>query len=415
MVGEENWDPLLPPDLFADWVLREGAWILYALGCFVATSAATFITHTFMVKGVMVGMENINNKRIKTGLQPHVVAAVKCWPKILIGFYGQFILYSWMGEFSVIGSIGCNLHIGVALSFLLMVDSETRYSRSKTFVNMLTLLITFGFVFLIHSSLLKLDILIIIFMMFMGFWMLYYILPMAYTWRQKYEEVDLEEVSGEIEEENTGTCIPKVPASILTQGTGFQLFIDWLIYANSITVSFIPYMTLFWCNPNNKSRAFLWPLSVLLGGAWVAVLMYLSCWWATVLGNSIFFYNPHMTGLVFLGPLLSATDLVHLASKDRPFLWQGLTDGILSDCFLCLALPGFLSNLILGNNTIVFYSMDSGLLCLMLLVVNVVLSHLVTLVSRFKAVRITYSVLVMAAYPIIFLAGSVAAIYEYIG
>merc|ERR1719244_1848936 len=86
-----------------------------------------------------------------------------------------------------------------------------------------------------------------------------------------------------------------------------------------------------------------------------------------------------------------------------------------SDCFLGLALPGFLSNLILGNNSTVFYSMDSGLLCLMLLVVNVVLSHLVTLVSRFKAVRIIYSVLVLAAYPIIFLAGSGAAIYKYIG
>jgi len=403
-----NWDPLLPPDLFSASARQHGAWILYALGCFVATSAATFITHTFMVKGVMVGLEKIESKRIKSSLQPHVISAVKSWPKILIAFYGQFVLYSWMGEFSVVGSIGCNLHIGVALSLLLMADSETRRSRSKIYVNLIILLITFGFVLLIRSSLFKLDTLIVIFMMFMGLWMLYFLLPLAYN--IKYEEVvDLEEV----DEENAHTCIPKVPASILNHGTGFQLFIDWILYANSITVSFIPNMTLFWCNPSNKSRAWLWPLSVLLGGAWVAVLMYLSCWWATVFGNSLR-VPPEVTGLVFVGPLLSATDLVNLASKDRPYLWQGVTDGILSDCFLCLALPYFLSYLILGSPTIVFYDLQSGLLCLVLLAINLVLSHLVTLITRFKVVRIIYSVLLMAAYPLIFLAGSTAAIYHYI-
>ena len=41
-------------------------------------------------------------------------------------------------------------------------------------------------------------------------------------------------------------------------------------------------------------------------------------------GNSLR-VPPEVTGLVFVGPLLSATDLVNLASKDRPYLWQGVT------------------------------------------------------------------------------------------
>ena len=58
--------------------------------------------------------------------------------------------------------------------------------------------------------------------------------------------------------------------SILAHGTGFQLFIDWILYINSMTVSFIPFLTLFWCNPSNKRYACLWPAAVVFGGIWVA-------------------------------------------------------------------------------------------------------------------------------------------------
>ena len=52
--------------------------------------------------------------------------------------------------------------------------------------------------------------------------------------------------------------------------------------------------------------------------------MYCSVWFATAFGdtNNI---PGEVTGLVFLGPLLAATDLVHLASKDRRYLWGGVT------------------------------------------------------------------------------------------
>ena len=66
-------------------------------------------------------------------------------------------------------------------------------------------------------------------------------------------------------------CLPDVP-----HGTGFQLFIEWLLYINSITVSFIPFMTKFWCNPNNKRYAGLWAFAVLLGGVLVVAILRIS-------------------------------------------------------------------------------------------------------------------------------------------
>ena len=52
--------------------------------------------------------------------------------------------------------------------------------------------------------------------------------------------------------------------------------------------------------------------------------MYLSLWWVTVMGNSLGI-PPEMNGLCIMGPLLSATNLFHVADRKRPFFWKGLT------------------------------------------------------------------------------------------
>jgi len=231
----------------------------------------------------------------------------------------------------------------------------------------------------------------------------------VYTPENKEEEADMS-VQGE-DKTQGDKCLPQPPTSILTPGTGFQLFIDWILYGNSMTVSFIPNMTLFWCNPSNKKRAFLWPLALVLGGLWVAALMYCSVWFATAFGDTNNLPGE-VTGLVFLGPLLAATDLVHLASEDRKYLWGGVTEDILADCVLGMAVPAMFSWVFKGYTLVTMNAFNSGLLCLLLLIINIAASHLVTLVSRFRAVRMTYAVIMFAVYPLIFLPLSVAAFYH---
>jgi len=408
-------DPLLPPDLFSMYEKRKGAWILYAVGFYVVTSAATFITHNFMVKGVLVGMELISNKKIKSIVEPVLVSTVKCWPKFLIALYGHFILFSDIGSFAIIGSVGFNLHIGVALSLLVMTGSQTRYSWLSIFKSLIILLTSVGFVSRI-CNIYNLNIeLIALFILFCVFVM---ILPCIKAKceqksEENYEEYDLEENDeSRKSEEMNNCCLPKAPLSILTNGTGFQLFIDWLIYINSMTVSFIPFLTMFWCNPANKRYACLWPAALLLGGVWVAGLMYLSGWWATVLGDAIGM-PPELTGILFMGPLLSATNLFHgITDRKKPYMWQGITEDILADSFLGMALPYFIFQCVSGGPG--GYIVEHGLLPGLLITINIVFGHLVTLMIKHKAVRISYAVILFVAYPLLFLAGSVASIYQFI-
>ena len=195
---------------------RKGAWILYAVGFYVVTSAATFITHNFMVKGVLVGMELISNKKIKSIVEPVLVSTVKCWPKFLIALYGHFILFSDIGSFAIIGSVGFNLHIGVALSLLVMTGSQTRYSWLSIFKSLIILLTSVGFVSRICNIYNLTFELIALFILFCGFVM---ILPCIKAKCEKkseenYEEYDLEENDeSKKSEEMDNCCLPKAPLS----------------------------------------------------------------------------------------------------------------------------------------------------------------------------------------------------------
>merc|ERR1719318_689473 len=193
-------------------------------------------------------------------------------------------------------------------------------------------------------------------------------------------------------------CLPKVPVSILRHGTGFQLFIDWVLFLNSITVSFLPFLTLFWCNPSNKRYACLWPAAVVFGGIWVAVLIYLSAWWATVLGDTLGIPSE-MTGILLVGPLLSATNLAHLADKKRPFMWRGITEDILADCLLGITLPYLLHRVFTGSQGFpVFDEFYNGMLCGIIIVTNIVISHLLIGLMNNRAFRITYAIILIIGY-----------------
>merc|ERR1712142_178781 len=142
-------DPLIPPDYFTENERRSGVWFLYLIGFFIVTSAASFVTHNFMVRGVVVGMERTINKRIKRVVEPFIVSLVKCWPKFVLGMISQFLLLNSAGTASAIGSIGFNLHLGVAFALFLMTASQEKYRVWKIFLNLFILLINCSFIYLI--------------------------------------------------------------------------------------------------------------------------------------------------------------------------------------------------------------------------------------------------------------------------
>ena len=52
--------------------------------------------------------------------------------------------------------------------------------------------------------------------------------------------------------------------------SGFQSFINWILFLTSVTTALIPYLTLFWCNPSSKDYEKRWPVAIVLGGVWVS-------------------------------------------------------------------------------------------------------------------------------------------------
>ena len=60
------------------------------------------------------------------------------------------------------------------------------------------------------------------------------------------------------------------------------------------------------------------------------------------------------------------------------------------------------------------FDYGGGMFCLIIIFINIVFSHLLTLIIHYKVVRILQAVILIIAYPVIFLAGAIAAIYEFI-
>jgi len=414
-------DPLLPPDVFNYEEKRKGFWLLYALGFYIVTSAATFITHNFMVKGVLVGLGSVDNKKVKSVIEPMLVSLVKSWPKFVLAVFGHFFLFSSLGDFTILGSVGFNLHIGVAVALLVMAGSHPA-TCCTTFLNLLMLLISGGFLVFICDFFYSGGMLqIILSIVFTGFFCLFMLLPLMKGKDGYHEEYNLEDNDEVKIAEHSDSCFFPATPTRAESGSGCQLFIDWLWFINNISISFIPFMTMFWCNPSNKRYRSFWPAAVILGGVWVAGLVYLSVWWVTVFSDSLG-VPPELSGLVFTGPLLSAINLAHIGISARQYVWQGITEDILADSLVCLALPRLFMCILYytpigGYPHLIappLFDFHGGMFCGIIILINLVFSHLLTLMIRYRAVRILQAVILIIAYPIIFIAGACFSIYDFI-
>ena len=195
-----------------DEQLRNGFWLLYAFGFYVATSAATFITHNFMVKGVMVGISNIRNKKIKSVIEPVLVSVVKCWPKFLIGIYGHFILFSDIGEFSVMGSVAFNLHIGVAVYLFAMKGPQASSSYCDIFGNLIIVLASIAFAYFIRITTQSTWVEIALIIGCLVFYGIVVLLPIIRSKdEQQYEEHDLDNHDEKQTKISNNFCFQELP------------------------------------------------------------------------------------------------------------------------------------------------------------------------------------------------------------
>eukprot|EP00091_Calanus_sinicus_P010475 TRINITY_DN24324_c0_g1_i1.p1 TRINITY_DN24324_c0_g1~~TRINITY_DN24324_c0_g1_i1.p1 ORF type:complete len:124 (+),score=9.93 TRINITY_DN24324_c0_g1_i1:515-886(+) len=123
-----------------------------------------------------------------------------------------------------------------------------------------------------------------------------------------------------------------------------------------------------------------------------------------------------MTGILIVGPLLSATSLAHMADRKRPFMWRGVTEDILADCLLGITLPYLLYQVFTGRQGIpLFDEFETGMLCGIIIITNIIISHLLTGLINYRAFRVTYAIILIIGYPVVFLTLSYASIYAFLG
>ena len=64
---------------------------------------------------------------------------------------------------------------------------------------------------------------------------------------------------------------------------------------------------------------------------------------------------------------------------------------------------------------LMFDDVETGMLCGILIITNIVISHLLNGLMKHRAFRITYGIILILGYPIVFLSGSYASIYGILG
>ena len=163
----------------------------------------------------MIGLECIQNKKIKSVIEPVIVSVVKCWPKFLIGMTGRFIAFSFIGEFSVMGSIAFNLHIGVAVYLLAMSGPQARLSYGHIFGNLFIVLTSIAFVWLIGNSTRSPLVQIVLSIGCLVFYGLVVMLPLirqsCNTAQEQYEEYEMEDRDLSESQSSNNCCLPEVP------------------------------------------------------------------------------------------------------------------------------------------------------------------------------------------------------------
>ena len=163
----------------------------------------------------MVGLECIQNKKIKSVIEPVLVSVVKCWPKFLIGITSRFIAFSFIGEYSVMGSIAFNLHIGLAVYLLAMSGPQARLSYGTVFGNLFIIITSIAFVWLIGNSARSPLVQIVLSIGCLVFYGLVVLLPLmrnsCNTSEEQYEEYNLEDGDESESKSSNNCCLPEVP------------------------------------------------------------------------------------------------------------------------------------------------------------------------------------------------------------
>ena len=201
--------------MILDSQLREyHLWILYAIGVFFATSAATFITHNFMVKGIQLGLSSVQNETFKLVVEPAMITAVRSWPKFLIGMLGMFVSYSYIGDYSIIGSIGFNLHFSFAVALFTVTGAHVAISCGSIFSNLIVLIISFAITLLFRDWPALIIICLGLFVvgaLFFGFTAFIPLIKKKCNKSKQYEEYDLDETDDKKADESADFAFVQVP------------------------------------------------------------------------------------------------------------------------------------------------------------------------------------------------------------
>ena len=106
----------------------------------------------------------------------------------------------------------------------------------------------------------------------------------------------------------------------------------------------------------------------------------------------------------------------HILS-DNSLVKHFISEDILADCLLGITLPYLLYCVFPDDRFTtlpVFVDVEVGILCGILIITNIVISHLLTGLMEHRTLRITYGIILILGYPIVFLSGSYASIYQII-
>ena len=176
-------------------------WILYAIGLFFTTSAATFVTHSFMVKALQVGLSSIKNDSIKLVVEPLLTSGVRSWPKFLIGVFGFFIDLSYIGDFTIIGSVGFNLHISFAIALFTLTGASFKTSFGivvlDIFLLIIALVITYIFRTIVYTNSILYNLFFFIpCVLYFGFLAFLPIIRKRFIKSKSFEEYDMDDTEG---------------------------------------------------------------------------------------------------------------------------------------------------------------------------------------------------------------------------
>jgi len=365
-------DPLFPPSLLSHGQAWHLAWLvlpLLALSMLATTTAATLINHQFVVRGLAVAADMVPNARARAMVAPLLAGVARSWPKFVLGILGYFVALSDIGLGAIVSSVMFSFHVTLGLGLV-----EQRSVPSDRKVVALSWAISQIFVCLLiaaslnqYSSGYAFHIIILVFFLLVALLHLYR--------KPEVQATDLPMVTTKEEEAEKSPpglpLLPRRPQSILAPGATLSTVFLWTEYLATAATALPPRLTLLCCLPD--ARKSLWPLAVLGGGLWVAVLLYFSVWSSTELGEMVG-VPPEVMGLVVLGPILSLDSLLHI--QQAPLVEEA-TGSLLNSVFYGLTLPALIYLAIRGQIPVIA---SEGLeTAWSMLAINIFLTHLILL------------------------------------